>query len=142
LLWQDAISQINDKILIGHGYDGYENLNPLYQSYEVRHERSKVLANAHTPFIPLVAHAHNDILEWICNYGLICFFICILPPFFYYLAGIFHSRSITAKLMFGVFLILLLMSLVDFPTRTPACLALTSICVGLSLGYASRFRVT
>ena len=59
-LWSDALIQCKDRIWLGHGHQGYKTLNPLYQSYHVRSERSKVLDNAHNPFIPLVAHAHND----------------------------------------------------------------------------------
>lgn len=134
-IWKDTISQIRDKPWLGHGYKGFQTLNPKYQSDIVRFERSKGLANAHRPFIPLVAHAHNDILEWVCDYGLVGFFTIILPFIFVHFSLAFLVNSTSLNLILFSSLPIYLMSIIDFPTRTPACLALFSITIGLALGY-------
>ena len=137
-IWKDTITQIRDKPWLGHGYKGFQTFNPKYQSDIVRFERSKGLANAHRPYIPLVAHAHNDVLEWICDYGLIGFFIIILPFVVTHFSLAFLVKSTSLNLLLLSSLPVYIMSVIDFPTRTPACLALFSIIIGLTLGYFSN----
>ena len=134
-LWKDTVSQIREKVWFGHGYDGYKTTNPAHQSYEVRFERSRGLENAHNPYIPLVAHAHSDFLEWICNYGIIGFFLFILPFLFHQLSIALFYESISIKVLFVGSLIIYLMSMIDFPTRTPACLTILTVYIGMSFGY-------
>ena len=48
-----------------------KQLNPKYQSKEVREQRNIVLNNAHHEFTPLIGYAHNDWLERLSEFGLI-----------------------------------------------------------------------
>ena len=134
-LWNDALTQCRDKIWLGHGQQGYKTLNPLYQSFHVRAERSKGLENAHNPYIPLVAHAHNDFLEWLCNFGIIGLFIFVIPFLIIQAAIYFTTKSTTVRLLSISTLLIYLMSLFDFPTRTPACLCLLAILHVLTIGF-------
>ena len=61
---------IQDKPIWGHGYLSFSSIYPKFQSYEVRHERSLGLENAHNEYVPLVAHAHNDLFEHVVEWGL------------------------------------------------------------------------
>ena len=139
-LWSDALIQCKDRIWLGHGHQGYKTLNPLYQSYHVRSERSKGLENAHNPYIPLVAHAHNDFLEWLCDFGLIGLFIFVIPYFLFLLAIYLGSKSPTIRLLSISIMLIHIMSMFDFPTRTPACLCLAAILHGLASGYFHHYR--
>ena len=68
-LWSDAIKTGFHSPFFGWGYNSYSAINPIFQSSHVQSERYKLLSNAHNPYIPLIAHAHNDLLEWWCEWG-------------------------------------------------------------------------
>jgi len=139
-LWSDSLVQCKDRIWLGHGHQGYKTLNPIYQSYDVRSERSKGLENAHNPYIPLVAHAHNDFLEWLCDFGLIGVFIFVIPYLLFLFAIFLGNKSPTIRLLSISILLIYVMSLVDFPTRTPACLCLVAILHALAAGFFHHYR--
>jgi O-antigen ligase len=139
-LWSDTLVQCKDRIWLGHGHQGYKTLNPQYQSHHVRSERSKGLANAHNPYIPLVAHAHSDFLEWLCDFGLIGVFIFVIPYLLFLFAVYLSSNSPTIRLLFISILLIYVMSLFDFPTRTPACLCLVAILHALITGFFHHYR--
>lgn len=133
LFWKDSLKMIQEKPFWGNGYNSFPSLYPKFQSYEVRTERAKGLENAHTQYIPLVAHAHNDILEIIVEWGLVGFFL-IFSPFLIILLK-FSTTALLEKLGYlGLgCVIFLLYCVIDFPTRTPACLATFSALFGISL---------
>jgi len=138
-LWSDALTQCRDRIWLGHGHQGFKTLNPQYQSHHVRSERSKGLENAHNPYIPLVAHAHNDFLEWLCDFGLIGVFIFVIPYLFFLSTICLSSKSTTLKLLSISILLIYVISLFDFPTRTPACLCLSAILHALAAGFFHHY---
>ncbi len=135
LLWKDSLKQIRERVWFGHGLEGFKTLNPKYQSTEVRLERSKGLENAHRPYVPLVAHAHNDLLEWFCDIGLVGVFLVPLPLLIYFISTMIFSASTSLHYMLMASGSMLVYSVFDFPTRTPACMALFALCIGVSMGY-------
>ena len=133
--WKDSLKIIRDKPIWGHGYLSFSSIYPKFQSYEVRHERSLGLENAHNEYVPLVAHAHNDLFEHIVEWGLVGVFLVFLPFLCLIPIGISlkSSRSLFI-LSFGCFIFLVYCA-VDFPSRTPACLANFSVLVAMSQKY-------
>ena len=135
LLWKDTVEMIKHKPLWGCGYESFSSIYPKYQSSQVRAERAIGLENAHNPYVPLVAHAHSDILEYIAEWGLIGTFLVFFP--FLFVLGNFlltKSNSPSSILSYGCF-VFLLYCFIDFPTRTPACLATFCAIFALSLKY-------
>ena len=134
-LWKDAYNMAKRELILGHGYNAFPSTYPKFQSTVVRQERAKGLESAHNPYIPLVAHAHNDILEFICEWGLLgtfCFFI----PYILHLVKVWVStNSTTVRLLLLGCFVFLVYCFVDFPTRTPACFALFSSVAGLACKY-------
>jgi O-antigen ligase len=137
LLWKDLINQISQKTFWGYGYNSYGTLNPLFQSKVVRDERAKGLANAHTPYIPLIGYGHSDILEWISEFGWVGVVVLILPTTLLICRNLFFSKSIFVQIISIGTLCFLLYCCVDFPTRSPACLISFSIIIGLSTRYSN-----
>jgi len=131
LLWQDAWNTYQASHLFGHGYNSYSAINPKYQSVESKRERLKGIEAAHKPYIPLTAHAHNDYLEWMCEWGFSVIVIFVIPLLIYHFAVIFGRYPTEAKILCLGSLIFFVYCVVDFPTRTPACLSLVSINSGL-----------
>ena len=78
-LWMDALNVGKQKPSFGHGFNSYPSINPLFQSNYVRDARSVGLEAAHNPYIPLVAHAHNDWIEWWCEWGLLGMLVIFIP---------------------------------------------------------------
>lgn len=133
LFWKDSLNMIQEKPFTGFGHNSFSSLYPKYQSYDVRSERAKGLDNAHNPYVPLVAHAHNDILEIIVEWGLVGFFL-IFSPFLILLLKFFNTSSFEMLGYLGLgCVIFLLYCFMDFPTRTPACLATFSALFGITL---------
>ena len=137
LLWKDLIHQISDKTFWGYGYDSYGTINPLFQSKVVRDERAIGLANAHTPYIPLLGYGHSDILEWITEFGWVGIFLLVLPAILLICRNLFFSKSIFAQIISIGGLCFLLYCFFDFPTRSPACLISFSLLLGLSTRYTN-----
>jgi O-antigen ligase len=133
--WKDTLEIIRDKPLWGHGYLSFSSIYPKFQSYEVRHERSLGLENAHNEYIPLVAHAHNDLLEHIVEWGLVGIFLVFLPFLYLIPIGIFQKSSHSLFILSVGCVIFLIYCAVDFPSRTPACLANFSVLVAMSQKY-------
>ena len=134
LLWKDLLGQVYDKPVFGHGFNSYRSINPLFQSFEVRNERNKVLGGAHTKFIPLISYGHSDWLQKISEFGLVGFLL-IFPLVGYIFFVFFSTRSLFVKYQIWGCIIFLIYSLVDFPTQSPICLITFSILVGLSMKY-------
>ena len=136
LLWTDLVKQISRKTFWGYGYDSYGAINPLFQSPEIRIVRNKGLENAHNRYVPLVGHGHNDLLEFVSEFGWIGFTLTIFPIFLLLLRNYIFCPSILIQCISAGCLCFILYCCIDFPTRTPACLILFSVLVGLSLKYA------
>ena len=137
-LWGDAVGVGKQKPLYGHGFNSYPSINPLFQSKYVRDMRSYGLEAAHNPYIPLVAHVHNDWFEWWCEWGLIGLLFLFIPILIISLALLSGNFSLNAKLLMAGVLMILIYSCIDFPTRSPACLALFCFTFGISLARARR----
>ena len=137
-LWSDAVGVGKQKPFYGHGFNSYPSINPLFQSKYVRDMRSYGLEAAHNPYIPLVAHVHNDWFEWWCEWGLIGLLFLFIPILIISLALLSGNFSLNAKLLMAGVLMILIYSFIDFPTRSPACLALFCFTFGISLARARR----
>jgi hypothetical protein len=135
LLWTDLVDQIGTETLWGHGYNSYPAINPIYQSKKVRDRRSIGLEYAHNPYTPLVGRGHSDFLEIISEFGILVFMLLILLPIFA-TSKIIQNPSPFPKIMLLGCLVFFLYFLVDFPTRSPACVLLFGSILGLSLKYA------
>lgn len=135
-LWNDSVKVGREKPFFGHGFNSYPSINPLHQSEYVRHARNIGLAAAHNPYIPLVAHAHNDWLEWWCEWGLLGLVILFIPILAIISSILVGKFSLNSKLYMSAVTIIFLYSCVDFPTRTPACLALCCFTFGIALSSA------
>ena len=135
LLWQDLLNQIKKKTAWGHGFDSYRAVNPIFQSYQVRKMRSSGLKHAHHKYTPLVGHGHNDILELISEFGIWMFLILCIYPLIAF-SRILHCPSSFPKFCLLAFLAYLCFSLIDFPSRTPACLLICVTSLALSIRYA------
>ena len=122
-LWLDSVKMIKERPFWGHGYNSFSSIYSKYQSKEVRLERGKGLENAHKPYVPLVAHAHSDILESLIEWGLVGCFISFLPFIFILFTNFLSHPSTPTHLLSLGCLAFLLYCFIDFPTRTPACLA-------------------
>ena len=137
IVWKDSLEMFQEKPFIGYGHKSFSSIYPKFQSREVRSERAKGLENAHTPYVPLVAHAHNDFLEILLEWGLVGFFLIFLP-FLIMLSKFFtNARSNNIQILGLGCITFLLYCLLDFPTRTPACLASFSALLGLHFKYNS-----
>ena len=123
LFWNDTIDMIQEKPFWGYGYNSYSSIYPKFQSTEVRYERALGLKNAHNPYIPLVAHAHNDVLEFLVEWGFIGVFLIFLPFLLPLLRVVYLSTINSSSITGWGCIVFLLYCFIDFPTRTPACLA-------------------
>ena len=135
--WKDSLEIIQDKPIWGHGYLSFFSIYPKFQSYEVRHERSLGLENAHNEYVPLVAHAHNDLFEHVVEWGLVGVFLVFLPFLCLIPIGISLKSSHSLFILSFGCVIFLVYCAVDFPSRTPACLANFSVLLAMS----QKFRV-
>jgi len=135
LLWSDLVDQICTETLWGHGYNSYPAINPIHQSRQVRDRRSIGMEHAHNPYTPLVGRGHSDFLEIISEFGIPSFMLLILLPVLA-TAEIIRNPSLFPKIMLMGCLAFFLYFLVDFPTRSPACILLFGSILGLSLKYA------
>ncbi len=134
-LWQDLIRQIRNTPVWGSGFDSYRAINPLYQSKEIRIQRSYGIEFAHRNYTPLVGHGHCDLLEYTSEFGIPLMIIFFIYPLLC-LRTIFRSPSEFPILLLISCLSFLLFSLVDFPSRTPVCLLLCGAMLGASTKYA------
>ncbi|MEK9773305.1 MAG: O-antigen ligase family protein, partial [Opitutae bacterium] len=133
LFWRDTMDMIQEKPFWGYGYNSFSSMYPKFQSTQVRNERALGLENAHTPYVPLVAHAHSDVLEFFAEWGLGGIFL-IFFPFLFYLLKTFHIAVPHPSTITGWgCLVFLLYCWIDFPTRTPACLATFSALFALTM---------
>jgi O-antigen ligase len=137
-LWIDALKVGGQKPCYGHGFNSYPSINPLFQSEYVRDARSVGLAAAHNPYIPLVAHAHNDWIEWWCEWGLLGMLVIFIPILIIAVAALVGNFNLNTKLLMAGVMMILLYSFFDFPTRTPACLSLLCLTFGTALAYNSH----
>lgn len=134
-LWIDAWKTFEASPIFGHGFNSYPAINPKYQSVESKRERLKAAQFAHTPYIPLTAHAHNDYLEWMCEWGFIALVLFITPLVIYHVSILLGGYAPETKLLCLGSIAFFAYCLVDFPSRTPACLAL--VCLNSGLVFAS-----
>lgn len=130
-LWIDAWKTYEASPIFGHGYNSYSAINPKYQLVESKRERLEAAQFAHTPYIPLTAHAHNEYLEWMCEWGFIALVLFIAPLIIYHVSIFLGGYSPETKLLCLGSIAFFAYCLVDFPSRTPACLALVSLNSGL-----------
>jgi hypothetical protein len=128
----------SQKPSFGHGFNSYPSINPLFQSNYVRDARSVGLEAAHNPYIPLVAHAHNDWIEWWCEWGLLGMLILFIPLLVVAISVLLGNFSLNSKLLMAGVVMILLYSFIDFPTRTPACLILFCFTFAVALTCAKR----
>ena len=135
LLWNDLVNQIGEETLWGYGFNSYPAINPIHQSKEVRERRSIGLDNAHNPYTPLIGRGHNDFLEFISEFGIPFFMLLIFLPILA-TVGIVRNPSPFPKIILVGCMAFLLYFLVDFPSRSPACLLLFTSTLGFSLKYA------
>jgi O-antigen ligase len=135
--WKDSLEIIRDKPILGHGYLSFSSIYPKFQSYEVRHERSLGLENAHKQYVPLVAHAHNDLFEHVVEWGLVGVFLVFLPFLCLIPMEISQKSSHSLFILSSGCVIFLIYCAVDFPSRTPACLVNFSVL----LAMLQKFRV-
>jgi len=134
-LWKDAIRQIHGNIWFGYGYGAYTPSNPIYQSKIVREQRSVGLENAHEKYVPLVAHVHNDILEFFLEFGLIGFFALMTPWLILFSKSKIRTNSSLSRIFLVIVSILFVYFVIDFPSRTPATMAIVSFFYGTTLKY-------
>ena len=137
LLWKDLVGQISKKTFWGYGYDSYATINPIFQSKKIRDQRTIGLANAHNSYIPLIGYGHSDILEWISEFGWVGLSFFILPVILLICRNLFFSKSIFSQIISIGALSFLLYCCFDFPTRSPACLIIFSVIVGISSKYTN-----
>ncbi|MDG1139736.1 MAG: O-antigen ligase family protein [Opitutales bacterium] len=135
LLWKDLTRQISKKTFWGYGYNSYSTINPIFQSKEIREQRAIGLANAHNPYIPLIGYGHSDILEWISEFGWFGLSIFVLPVILLVCRNLILSKSIFSQIISIGGLSFLLFCCFDFPTRSPTCLIIFSVIVGISSKY-------
>ncbi len=135
LLWQDLVDQIESKTTWGYGFNSYRAVNPIFQSDQVRNIRSIGLEYAHHKYTPLVGHGHNDFLEYISEFGVWLFLLLFIYPLIA-MSKMFRSPSIFSKIGLLGCIAFLCFSLVDFPSRTPACLLLYASALALGCKYA------
>jgi O-antigen ligase len=136
LLWQDLLHQIKSNTMWGYGYRSYRALNPIYQSSQVRNLRSIGLRYAHQKYTPLVGHGHSDILEYISEFGIFMFLILLIYPLIAF-SKILRNPSTFPKIGLLGCIAYFCFSLVDFPSRTPACLLLFVTTLALFCKYAN-----
>tara|TARA_Y100001934_G_scaffold136764_1_gene165094 strand:- start:629 stop:1156 length:528 start_codon:yes stop_codon:yes gene_type:complete len=134
-LWKDLIRQIRHTPVWGSGFDSYRAINPLYQSKEIRTQRSYGLEFAHHNYTPLVGHGHCDVLEYASEFGIPLVIIFFLYPLLCLRTTLKCPSEFPIILLIGC-LSFLLFSLVDFPSRTPVCLLLCGALLGASAKYA------
>ena len=125
------------KTFWGYGYDSYATINPIFQSKKIRDQRTIGLANAHNSYIPLIGYGHSDILEWISEFGWVGLSFFILPVILLICRNLFFSKSIFSQIISIGALSFLLYCCFDFPTRSPACLIIFSVIVGISSKYTN-----
>jgi O-antigen ligase len=131
--WNDSIEVIRSQPFWGYGYNSFASIYPKFQCTEVRTERNLGLENAHKAYVPLVAHAHNDVLEFVIEWGLIGFFCIFLPLLFLLFRYIKNSNcKLSALLLYGC-LAFIIYCFIDFPTRTPACLLTFCVLCGITV---------
>ena len=135
-LWKDAVKMIKQENILGYGFYAFPSIYPKYQSFHVRSERSIGLDNAHSPYIPLVAHAHNDILEFLTEWGLLGVFLFFIPYLFFLIQTFCFTKSISVQILLTGCLIFIVYCFIDFPTRTPACFSLFCAVAGLACKYS------
>ncbi len=135
-LWKDSIEHIRDRHWFGHGYSAYKSTNPNYQSKIVRMERAKSLENAHQKHVPLVAHAHSDILEFFIEFGFFGTFILFFPVILLLSKILLSIKTDQIYILLVGLLTVFAYFLIDFPSRTPATLATVSAFLGLSTRFA------
>lgn len=133
--WNDTIEIVKERPLWGHGYNSFSSIYPKFQSHKVRHERSLGLENAHNYYVPLVAHAHNDLLEFTAEWGLVGMFSIFLPFVFHLLVSLYSQNSNSCLILCLGCIVFISYCLIDFPTRTPACLANFCALFALSQKY-------
>ncbi len=132
-LWADAVRTAKQSPIWGYGFETYTAATQKYQSTYVRKERNKGLANAHNPYVPLVAHAHSDVIEWWCEWGLAGFLAFFVPAICLLIGCLRRKSSPEGRILLLGAAVTIFYSLIDFPTRTPACLAMFSVCFALGM---------
>ena len=70
-----------------------------------------------------MAHAHNDVLEFLVEWGFIGVFLIFLPFLLPLLRVVYLSTINSSSITGWGCIVFLLYCFIDFPTRTPACLA-------------------
>jgi hypothetical protein len=135
LLWQDLLNQIKSNTAWGYGFDSYRAVNPVFQSYPVRKMRSFGLEQAHRKHTPLVGHGHNDMLEFISEFGVWMFLILFIYPLIA-MSTIMRGPSVLPKIGLLACLTYFCFSFVDFPSRTPACLLIFVSTLAFCCKYA------
>ena len=135
LLWQDLLNQIKSNTAWGYGFNSYGAVNPIFQSKQVRNMRSVGLAHAHRKYTPLVGHGHNDILEFISEFGVWMFLILFIYPLIA-MSRILRAPSILPKIGLLACLTYFCFSFIDFPSRTPACLLMFVSALAICCKYS------
>ena len=126
---QDAL---DDHIWLGSGLGTFE---PVFKLYEDTSAVTRTFAN----------HAHNEYLQWALETGLpgLALLLVFLAWWLFAFIRVWaRSKDDTARIRKAasiVTLIVFMHSFVDYPVRTPAILALASLCLALMvLGRRQR----
>jgi len=138
--WNDTLEMIKERPLWGHGFRSFSSIYPKFQSQIVRYERSLGLESAHDYYVPLVAHAHNDFLEFTAEWGLVGMFSIFLPFIVYLLVSLFSQSSYSIFILALGCVVFMIYCLIDFPTRTPACLANFCALIAITQKYRILIR--
>lgn len=135
LLWKDLLYQVSQNTFWGFGCNSYTAINSKFQSFEVREMRLLGLRSAHRYHRPLVRFGHSDALQYFSEMGWIIVIMVGVPILLLVLKGLFFSSSTTSRILNAGNLCFLLYCVIDFPTRSPACLMVFVTLVALSSKY-------
>jgi O-antigen ligase len=135
---KDSLAMFFDKPVFGWGLGSTFPLYPRYVSDEIITQSEGALAFAHHDERFFFAkHSHNDWFQYLAETGVMGVFLLALTPL-----NALRRFRLSSSLGTWTMLVcgaLALFSLVDFPSRTPACLILFAVTYGCSIKYmASR----
>lgn len=119
-LWNDILTQIQNKTFWGYGVNSYKTINGIFQSTDVTSARQLNLVNAHQLYIPLTLHAHSDFLQTTSEIGFFGLCLIVFPIFFLVLRNLLLFSENAFPLISLALIFILVYSIVDFPFRNIA----------------------
>ena len=134
---KDSLAMFYDKPVFGWGLGSTFPLYPRYVSGEIIEQSEDALAFAHHDERFFFAeHSHNDWFQYLAETGVMG--VCLLGLAPLYALRHFRLSSSLATCTVLVCGALAVFSLVDFPSRTPACLILFAVTYGCSIKYMAN----